>query len=255
MIKLGIFGATGRVGKLLIEESLNHQHFQLSAVYARRALSTPFSEKTLITQDCQSFLQAVDIVIDFSSPESTKILLQNALHTPKPLVIGTTGLDSESLTLFKQTSNKMPILYATNMSRGVSVLNKLATMVASTLRESDIEICETHHRFKKDAPSGTALTLAEHCAKARNLNLDSIKISGREGNIGERRKDEIALMSLRGGDIVGKHTIGFYLDGEYLELTHTATSRLTFAKGALDAAQWLIDQQNGLYNMNDALKL
>lgn len=254
MTKLGIFGATGRVGKLLIEETLNHQHFQLSAVYARRALSAPLPDQTLITQDYQNFLQAIDVAIDFSSPESTKALLQNALLTPKPLVIGTTGLDSESFTLLKQASSTMPILYATNMSRGVCVLNKLAALVASTLRESDIEICETHHRFKKDAPSGTALTLAEHCAKARNLNLDSIKVSGR-GIIGERSKDEIALMSLRGGDIVGKHTIGFYLDGEYLELTHTATSRLTFAKGALDMAQWLASQQNGLYDMNDALKL
>lgn len=255
MIKLGIFGGTGRVGKLLIEESLNHQHFQLSAIYARRTLNTHCLDQTLITQDYQAFLQAVNIVIDFSSPESTKALLQNALHTPKPLVVGTTGLDSESFALLRQASKTMPILYATNMSRGVSVLNKLATIVASTLKESDIEICETHHRFKKDAPSGTALTLAEHCAKARNLDLDSIKVSGREGNIGERSKDEIALMSLRGGDIVGKHTIGFYLDGEYLELTHTATSRLTFAKGALDVALWLINQQNGLYDMNDALKL
>jgi len=128
-------------------------------------------------------------------------------------------------------------------------------MVSKTLNNFDIEIVEQHHRYKKDAPSGTALTLAEHCAKARDLDLDKVRVSGRDGIIGERSKDEIAVMALRGGDIVGRHTVGFYNDGEFLEFNHTATSRETFAQGAIKVALWLEKQNAGFYNINDALGL
>ncbi|MEA1916212.1 MAG: 4-hydroxy-tetrahydrodipicolinate reductase, partial [Campylobacterota bacterium] len=112
-----------------------------------------------------------------------------------------------------------------------------------------------HHRYKKDAPSGTALTLAHSAALARNLDLDKVRVSGRDGNIGERSRDEIAVMALRGGDIVGRHTVGFYNDGEYIELNHTATSRNTFSKGAIRAAEWLIKEEAGLYSIADCLEL
>lgn len=254
-IKVGIFGATGRVGRLLLEEILNHTHFHLSSVYVRNELQYSLPSSTMVTKDYEVFLQSSDVIIDFSSAEATKALLEVALKNPKPLVIGTTGLDSDTKHLLAEAAKSMPILYSSNMSKGVAVLNKLVALVSATLKESDIEIHEIHHRHKKDSPSGTALSLAESCAKARNLKLDEVRISGRDGNIGERGRSEIAVMSLRGGDVAGRHTIGFYLDGEYLELTHNATSRLTFAKGAIDMAAWIIKQESGLYGIDDALKL
>ncbi|MFW5624416.1 MAG: 4-hydroxy-tetrahydrodipicolinate reductase, partial [Campylobacter hyointestinalis] len=150
-------------------------------------------------------------------------------------------------------SSLMPVLQATNMSLGVAVLNRLVGLASKALSEFDIEIVEMHHRHKKDAPSGTALTLATHAAKARNLNLSSVRVSGRDGMVGARSKDEIAVMALRGGDIVGRHTVGFYNDGEFIELNHTATSRATFAKGAIKAAIWLEGKQAGLYTIYDCL--
>jgi 4-hydroxy-tetrahydrodipicolinate reductase len=141
------------------------------------------------------------------------------------------------------------------MSLGVAMLNQLVATASKSLREFDIEIVEMHHRHKKDAPSGTALTLAESAAKARDFNLDDVRISGRDGNIGARTKDEISVMALRGGDIVGRHTVGFYNDGEFIELNHTATSRDTFAKGALHAGEWLLNQEAGLYDIKDCLDI
>lgn len=255
MLKVGIFGATGRVGRLLIEEILNHSQFTLSSVYVRNELQYSLPSSTMVTRDFHIFLESSDVIIDFSSPEATKALLEAAITSPTPLVIGTTGLDNDIHHLIEESSHTMPILYATNMSKGIAVLNKIVSLVAQTLKESNIEICEIHHRHKKDAPSGTALTLAQTCANARGLNLDKVRISGRNGMIGERSEDEIAVMSLRGGDVCGRHSVGFYLDGEYLELTHNATSRLTFAKGALDMAHWITKQKNGLYSIQDALAL
>jgi len=180
-------------------------------------------------------------------------MLEAVLEIPKPLVIGTTGLNAHQLNLLKQASENMPILYATNMSLGVALLNKLVHQAAAALKGFDIEIVEMHHRHKKDAPSGTALTLGESAATGRGLALDKVRISGRDGNIGERSADEIAVMALRGGDIVGRHTVGFYNDGEFIELNHTATSRNTFSKGAIRAASWLVDKEAGLYSIGDCL--
>ncbi|EAK0756268.1 4-hydroxy-tetrahydrodipicolinate reductase, partial [Campylobacter coli] len=179
--------------------------------------------------------------------------LNYARTMPKPLVIGTTGLDEKTLHLMQNASEVMPVFYATNMSLGVAVLNHLASKASQMLRNFDIEILEMHHRHKKDAPSGTAMTLAQGVAKARNLDLEKVRISGRDGIIGERSKDEIAVMSLRGGDIVGRHTVGFYEEGEFLELNHTATSRATFAKGAIKIAIWLNAQKPKMYSINDFL--
>jgi len=210
-------------------------------------------EDLLITNDVKTLLENSDVIIDFTLPNGTESLLEEAIKSPTPLVIGTTGLSKHQLNLLEEASKYMPILYATNMSLGVAILNKLAHMASRALADFDAEIVEQHHRYKKDAPSGTALTLAEHVADARGLDLDKVRVSGRDGNIGERTKDEIAVMSLRGGDIVGRHTVGFYNDGEYIELNHTATSRDTFAKGAIKASKWIVNQENGLYNITDCL--
>jgi len=255
MIKVGVFGANGRVGKLLVEDLKETEGMSLSTVFVRSSLNFTIDPSVLVTSDMHTFLNACDIIIDFSLPDATERLLEEAMKSPKPLVIGTTGLSTHQLNLLKQASEEMPILYATNMSLGVALLNKLVYQASAALDGFDIEIVEMHHRHKKDAPSGTALTLSESAARGRGLDIDKVRVSGRDGNIGERSKDEIAVMALRGGDIVGRHTVGFYNDGEFIELNHTATSRNTFSKGALRAGKWLVDQDAGLYSISDCLEL
>jgi len=255
MIKVGVFGASGRVGKLLLEDLKQTDGISVSTVFVRNSLDFSIDPSILITSCMESFLKACDIVIDFSLPEACEILLEEAIKTPRPLVIGTTGLNNHQLNLLKQASEVMPVLYATNMSLGVAMLNKLVYQAASALEGFDIEIVEMHHKHKKDAPSGTALTLSESAAAGRGLDIDKVRVSGRDGNIGERSKDEIAVMALRGGDIVGRHTVGFYNDGEFIELNHTATSRNTFSKGAIRAGQWLVDKEVGLYGISDCLEI
>lgn len=253
MLKVGLFGSTGRMGQLLIECLKDDKEAILSSIYVRDKIDS-YLTNVIVTNDICTFLKSSDVVIDFSSKEATSNLLSHAIkHVSRPIVIGTTGLDSNDFNLMKDASSKMAILYSSNMSRGVFVLNKLSSMAATYLLDSDIEIVEIHHRKKKDAPSGTALKLAETCAIARNKTLDSILVSNRDGIIGERKKDDIGVMAIRGGDVVGKHTAGFYLDGEYIELTHNATSRMTFAKGAVIACKWLYDKDARLYSIEDIM--
>lgn len=254
MINVGVFGATGRVGKLIVENLHNFDNLRLSTVFVRSELDFSLEPEVMVTNDYKAFLESSDVIIDFSLPEAMEKLLEVAINDhPKPIVIGTTGLNEHQQNLIKEASSKMPILYATNMSMGVALLNKLVSQASKALRDFDCEIVEMHHRHKKDAPSGTALTLAKSAAKARNLELDDIRISGRNGNIGARSDSEISVMSLRGGDIVGKHTVGFYTDGEFVELHHSATSRDTFANGAIRAAIWLNSKESGLYSISDCL--
>ncbi|WP_324171439.1 4-hydroxy-tetrahydrodipicolinate reductase [Sulfurimonas sp.] len=255
MIKVGVFGANGRVGQLIIDDLKDTQDISLSSVFVRNELNFSIDPSVLVSTNINSFFDACDIVIDFSLPEACEALLEAAIKNPKPLVIGTTGLSAHQLNLLKQASEIMPILYATNMSLGVALLNKLVYQASAALKGFNIEIVEMHHKHKKDAPSGTALTLGESAANGRGLGLNKVRVSGRDGNIGERTEDEIAVMALRGGDIVGKHTVGFYNDGEFIELNHTATSRNTFSKGAIRAGTWLANKKAGLYSISDCLEL
>lgn len=255
MIKVGVFGASGRVGKLLLEDLKLTPDMSVSSVYVRNNLDFFIDPSILVTSDMKAFLHGCDIVIDFSLPEACETLLETAMQIPKPLVIGTTGLNTHQLNLLQEASKSMPILYATNMSLGVALLNKLVYQASNALKDFDIEIVEMHHRHKKDAPSGTALTLSQSAAAGRGLEIDKVRVSGRDGNIGARTKDEISVMALRGGDIVGRHTVGFYNDGEFIELNHTATSRNTFSKGAIRAGAWLINKDAGLYSIADCLEL
>lgn len=255
MIKVGLLGGSGRVGSRVVSLLQNHSTLKLTAIFVKDLIDFEEKNNILVTQDINLFLGSVSLVIDFSLPEATEILLEALINKPKPVVIGTTGLSPHQQNLLLQASKSMPILYATNMSLGVALLNNLVAIASKALKNFDIEIVEMHHRNKRDAPSGTALTLAQSVAKARDLNLDNVRISGREGNIGARTRDEISVMSLRGGDIVGKHTVGFYNDGEFIELNHTATSRDTFASGAIRAGEWLHNQANGLYDIKDCLEI
>jgi len=258
MLNIGIYGASGRVGTLLINILRNDANATVSSVFAIDDIDNPnLPKECKITNSREDFLNSCDVVIDFSLPEGIEELITTALDKKiyKPLVIATTGLNKHQTNLVKTASEFMPVLYATNMSLGVAVLNTLVAKASKTLRDFDIEIVEQHHRYKKDSPSGTALTLATSVAEARDLDINSVRVSGRDGNIGERSSDEIAVMALRGGDIVGRHTVGFYNDGEFIELNHTATSRETFAKGAIRVAKWLITQKSDFYSINDCLGL
>jgi len=257
MIKIGVLGSTGRVGSLLIDDLANDSEARASVVHVNGKLVKNLAADTIVTNDMKVLFDSSDVIIDFSAPAATEALLTEVVENGgrKPLIIATTGFNKHQQNLLLEASKIVPILYATNMSLGVAVLNKLVVLASKTLRDFDIEIVEQHHRHKVDSPSGTALTLAEHAASARDLDLDDVRISGRDGNIGARTKDEIAVMALRGGDIVGRHTVGLYNDGEFLELNHTATARNTFSRGAIKVAKWIIGKDAKLYSINDALGL
>jgi len=253
LVKIGIHGASGKMGHMIIECLKNEPNAKLSAAYTIEPLDFALPDGVVLTDKFDVLFANCDVVIDFTIKEGAINLLNYARTDPKPLVIGTTGLGEDGANLLKLASAAMPILYATNMSLGVAVLNRLAALASKALREFDAEIVEQHHRHKKDAPSGTALTLGDSAATARGLKLKDVLVSGREGIVGARSKDEIAILAMRGGDVVGRHTVGFYDDGEFIELNHTATSRATFAKGAIKAAVWVVKQQNGLYDIDDCL--
>ena len=255
MVKIGIHGASGKMGRMIIECLKNEPDAKLSATYTIEPLDFALPDGVVLTDKFDELFANCDVVIDFTIKDGAINLLNYARTDPKPLVIGTTGLGEDGANLLKLASAAMPILYATNMSLGVAVLNRLAALASKALREFDAEIVEQHHRHKKDAPSGTALTLGERVAAARGLNLKEVLVTGRDGLVGARSKDEIAILAVRGGDVVGRHTVGFYNEGEFIELNHTATSRATFAKGAIKAAIWVAGQSSGLYGIDDCLGL
>jgi len=256
-IRVGILGSTGRVGSLLIEDVQSTEGVELSVVHTNKQIKAQLPQNIIITNDIEELIKSADVIIDFSAPKATEELLEATINSnsPKALVIATTGFTKHQENLLNEASKVAPVLYASNMSLGVAVLNKLVSLASKALRDFDIEIVEMHHKHKVDSPSGTALTLSQSAAEARDLNIDDVRISGRDGQIGARTKDEISVMALRGGDIVGRHTVGFYNDGEFIELNHTATSRHTFSKGAIKASKWIVNQENGMYSINDCLGL
>lgn len=252
MIQIGIYGASGKMGQMIASCLKESKLAKLSVVYDKKVESlTGCSAK--VAKNLDELFNSCDVVIDFTINDGTKALLNFAKNHQKPLCIGTTGLDDEAKKLLNECAKTAPILYATNMSLGVAIANKLVAIAAKALRDFDIEIVEMHHKHKKDAPSGTALTLATTAANARGLNLKDVINTGRDGLVGERKKDEIAVLAKRGGDIVGEHDVGFYGEGEYLQVLHTATSRATFANGAIKAALWLVGKKPGLYSIDDCL--
>jgi 4-hydroxy-tetrahydrodipicolinate reductase len=253
MVRVGILGSSGRVGRLLIDNLKDDSEAILACVHVFDELDINFDSSVVVTNSVEVLVKESDVVIDFSAPNATEELLEEVIKNPKPVVIATTGLSPHQQNLMENASEVTSVLYATNMSLGVAILNKLVSIASKALEDFDCEIVEQHHRYKVDSPSGTALTLANSAASARGLDLDKVRVSGRDGVIGARTKDEIAVMALRGGDIVGRHTVGFYNEGEFIELNHTATNRNTFSKGAIKAAKWLVNQESGLYSISDCL--
>ncbi|WP_104749829.1 4-hydroxy-tetrahydrodipicolinate reductase [Helicobacter cynogastricus] len=249
---IGVFGASGKVGRLLIQEIKKTADLNLSSVFVRKnltpALVQILPESAFVTNNLEQFVQHCQLVIDFSLSNALSSLLDILSQHPLPLVSGTTGLDMQSWDKLQNLAKHVPVLHTSNMSLGMAVLNKVVASVAKNLKEADIEIIETHHRYKKDAPSGSALTLGKTCAQARNLEFQEIYAPKRDA---QRQEKEIGFASVRGGDVVGKHVVGFYLDGEYLELTHVVTERSIFAKGALEVARWLVSQPPGFYSIEN----
>lgn len=195
------------------------------------------------------------VIIDFTHPMASLDFLRIAAKSGTPMVIGTTGFNAKELAEIKRLSRKTKLLLSPNMSVGVNLLLQILGPVAKALGEDyDVEIVEAHHRFKKDAPSGTALALGQTVGKALKREIEKVSVYGRKGIVGERKKREVGFLSIRAGDIVGEHSVIFGGLGERVELSHRAHSRDTFARGALRAAQWLVQQKNGLYSMQDALR-
>ena len=209
-----------------------------------------------ITDDLAALLDRGEVVIDFSAPEATLDHIRTVAQHRRAMVIGTTGFSAPQLEELKSLAGQVPCVLSPNMSVGVNLICKVIGEMAKTLGdEYDVEVIEAHHRLKKDAPSGTALKIAEVLAKAVNRDLDQVGVYARKGLIGERKKGEIGIQTIRAGDIVGDHTILFGGMGERIEVTHRASSRDTFAGGALRAARWVVRQPPGLYDMMDVLSL
>ncbi len=204
-------------------------------------------------QDCAAALALADCAIDFSFHGFTPELLATAVAQQKPLIIGTTGHTAEEKAAIAEAAKSIPIVFASNYSVGVNTLFWLTRKATAILQDFDIEIVEMHHHHKLDAPSGTARTLAEVVCEETGMDYETDVAHGRNGLVGARPQRQVGMHSLRGGDVVGDHTVIYATDGERVELTHKASSRMTFANGAVRAALWLADKPAGLYSMQDVL--
>ncbi|MDG9669989.1 4-hydroxy-tetrahydrodipicolinate reductase [Hahella sp. CR1] len=266
MTRVAIVGASGRMGKVLVEAVCDNPDASLGAASVRVGSSLVGADAGEIAgvgkksvacvDDLAQVLDDFDVIIDFTSPETTLELLALCRKEGKAIVIGTTGFSESQKTLLSEAAKDCPVVFAPNMSVGVNLLLNILALTAKTLGDDyDVEVIEAHHRFKKDAPSGTALRLGEVVAEALGRDLNECAVYGREGITGERDKKTIGFETIRAGDIVGDHTVMFATMGERIEITHKASSRMTFAKGAVKAALWLHGVAPGLYDMQDVLGL
>jgi 4-hydroxy-tetrahydrodipicolinate reductase len=243
MPRVIIVGSKGRMGKALISCAPNYPDLQVIGQIDRG-------------DNLATIIPNSDVVIDFSSHSATAAITALCAEHQKAIVIGTTGHSNEERSQITRFSSRIPMVLSSNFSTGVNALFWLTCEAARVLGPGfDLEIIEMHHRLKRDAPSGTARTLAEILAEVRKQQLEKVARHGRSGLVGERANEEIGIHSIRGGDVVGDHTVIFATNGERLELTHKASSRETFANGALRAAQWIVKQHPGLYDMQDVLGL
>lgn len=265
-IRIGVMGASGRMGKHLIEATNATPGLVLGAAIERPGSSLVGADAgelagigslgVHLVDELASVLNDFDILIDFTRPNVTLEALSLCVQANKRIVIGTTGFDAAGLAEIDEAAAKIPVVFAPNMSVGVTLSLKLLKMAAEVLNDGfDVEVIEAHHRYKVDAPSGTALRMGEVVAEALGRDLKSCAVYGREGDTGERDPKTIGFETIRAGDIVGEHTVMFAGIGERIEITHKASSRMTFANGAVRACQWLAGQTNGLYDMQDVLNL
>ncbi len=267
MLKVAIVGAAGRMGRTLVEAVIQSNaavEVSVATVLAddpalgvdigllAAGAAIGVNSVAALTPELEDF----DVLIDFTSPQATMEHLDFCLGNRKAMVVGTTGLSSEEQRRIAKAATEIPIVCAPNMSVGVNLCLKLLQEAAAVLGDDvDIEITEAHHRFKKDAPSGTALKMGSVIAETLGRSLDECAVYGREGLGEERDRNTIGFTTLRAGDIVGDHTVTFAGPGERIEITHKASSRMTFASGAVRAAKWVATRKAGLYSMQDVLGL
>ena len=266
MTRIAITGAAGRMGRHLIEACHVHEVLRVSVALEHPQSSLLGSDVgelagvgklgVTIGADLEAVRDDFDVLIDFTRPEVTLANLATCRAAGRAMVIGTTGFSAEQKTQIAAAAVDIPIVFAPNMSVGVNLCLKLLDMAARVLGEDyDIEVIEAHHRHKVDAPSGTALAMGEVVAVALGRDLETCAVYGREGITGERKPGTIGFETIRAGDIVGDHTVLFAGSGERVEITHKASSRMTFARGAARAAAWLQGRPAGLYDMQDVLDL
>ena len=266
MTRIAIHGAGGRMGRALIEAVRDADGGELVAALDRPdspLIGVDAGEMAglgnlgvAIGGDLAALGDGFEVLIDFTAPQATLAALAHCRAHGRGMVIGTTGLDAEQKQAIAEAAETIPVVFAPNMSVGVNLTFKLAELAARVLGDSvDIEIVEAHHRHKVDAPSGTALRLGEVVADALGRDLATCAVYGREGQTGPRDRQTIGFETIRAGDIVGEHTVLYAATGERVEITHRATSRMTFAGGAVRAAQWLSGHAKGLFDMQDVLGL
>ncbi|MBP6495712.1 MAG: 4-hydroxy-tetrahydrodipicolinate reductase [Psychrobacter sp.] len=266
IIKVGVIGAGGRMGRMLIEATQDNPQTTLSAAIERQGSSLVGADagevaaigrlEIQIIDDLKAVISDIDVLIDFSLPAATEQNMQVCAEHNVAMVIGTTGFNEQQEQVLATASEQIAIVYAGNYSTGVNLSLKLLGLAAKAFgKDADVEIIEAHHKHKIDAPSGTAYMMAEAVAEARGQNLKDVAIYGREGQTGEREAGTIGIHAIRGGEIIGDHTVMFIADGEVVEITHRARARMTFAAGAVRAATWIVQQPVGQYNMQDVLGL
>jgi 4-hydroxy-tetrahydrodipicolinate reductase len=264
--KIAITGAAGRMGRMLIEAVAASSNAQLTAAIERPESSLIGADSgelaglgkngVVIVGNISEVSDQFDTLIDFTTPEATLSNARFCAAHGKGIVIGTTGFSPEQLVELESLQTQLPMIKAANYSTGVNLSLKLLELAASIMGgDADIEIVEAHHRHKVDAPSGTALAMGEVIAHTLNRDLSKVAVYGREGQTGARDSDTIGFATVRGGDVVGDHSVMFMAEGERLEITHKASSRMAFARGAVRAAAWLIGKDKGLYSMRDVLGL
>jgi len=266
MVEVIVTGAAGRMGKTLIEAANTAEGASLAGAVVLPGSSLIGADAgevagvgTLgvnVVSELSEVIAAGDVLVDFTSPESTMANLEICRVNKKAIVIGTTGLDDGQKSRLADAAKDIPVVFAPNMSVGVNLCLNLLKMAAKVMGdEADIEVIEAHHRHKVDAPSGTALRMGEVVAETLGRDLKECAVYGREGKEGPRTQKTIGFETIRAGDIVGDHTVLFAVDGERVEITHKASSRMTFASGAVRAAKWLEGKSAGLYDMQDVLDL
>ena len=265
-INVGVIGAGGRMGRMLIEAVQENPQTTLNAAIERQGSSLVGADagevaaigrlNVQIVDDLKAVINDIDVLIDFSLPDATEQNMQICAANKVAMVIGTTGFNEQQEQVLAEASKQIAIVYAGNYSTGVNLSLKLLGMAAKAFgSDADVEVIEAHHKHKIDAPSGTAYMMAEAVAEARGQNLKDVAVYGREGQTGERKAGSIGIHAIRGGEIIGDHTVMFIADGEVVEITHRARARMTFAAGAVRAATWVIKQEVGQYNMQDVLGL
>ena len=264
-MKFAVAGATGKMGKMLIDTILRSPNAQLTGALEHPSCALLGTDagaflgqqtNVLITDDLVKGLADAEYLIDFTRPEGTLLHVEAAKQAGVKMIIGTTGFTAEQLQQLRSATNTIAIVFAPNMSVGVNATLKILQVAAQLLNQGyDIEIVEAHHRHKVDAPSGTAIKMGEVIAKAQGHSLADLAVYAREGHTGERKPGTIGFATIRGGDIVGDHTVIFAGEGERIEISHRSTSRQSYAEGALRAAAFLQNQPKGWFDMQDVLGL